>query len=159
MEIKGGMADLNVCASPDSITTLGLGSCVGVVLWDPVVKVCGMVHVMLPDSSAITNNSNLAKFADTGIDECLRQVLLKGAKKERLVSKIAGGAQMFSLNTSNTMLRIGDRNVEAVMDKLRQLSIPLMARDTGDSYGRTVIFYPETGEYVIRAIGKPQKSI
>lgn len=159
MEIKVGMADLNVCASPDSITTLGLGSCVGVVLWDPVVKVCGMVHVMLPDSSAITNNSNLAKFADTGIDECLRQVLLKGAKKERLVSKIAGGAQMFSLNTSNTMLRIGDRNVEAVMDKLRQLSIPLMARDTGDSYGRTVIFYPETGEYVIRAIGKPQKSI
>ena len=89
MEIKVGMADLNVCASPDSITTLGLGSCVGVVLWDPVVKVCGMVHVMLPDSSAITNNSNLAKFADTGIDECLRQVLLKGAKKERLVSKIA----------------------------------------------------------------------
>lgn len=159
MEIKVGMADLNVCASPDSITTLGLGSCVGVVLWDPVVKVCGMVHVMLPDSSAITNNSNLAKFADTGIDECLRQVLLKGAKKERLVSKIAGGAQMFSLNTSNTMLRIGDRNVEAVMDKLRQLSIPLTARDTGDSYGRTVIFYPETGEYVIRAIGKPQKSI
>ena len=85
--------------------------------------------------------------------------MLKGAKKERLVSKIAGGAQMFSLNTSNTMLRIGDRNVEAVMDKLRQLSIPLTARDTGDSYGRTVIFYPETGEYVIRAIGKPQKSI
>ena len=159
MEIKVGMADLNVCASPDSITTLGLGSCVGVVLWDPVVKVCGMVHVMLPDSSAITNNSNLAKFADTGIDECLRQVLLKGAKKERLVSKIAGGAQMFSLNTSNTMLRIGDRNVEAVMDKLRQLGIPLTARDTGDSYGRTVIFYPDTGEYVIRAIGKPQKSI
>lgn len=159
MEIKVGMADLNVCASPDSITTLGLGSCVGVVLWDPVAKVCGMVHVMLPDSSAITNNSNLAKFADTGIDECLRQVLLQGAKKERLVSKIAGGAQMFSINTSNTMLRIGDRNVEACIEKLKKLGIPLMAQDTGDSYGRTVIFYPETGEYVIRAIGKPQKSI
>ena len=159
MEIKVGMADLNVCASPDTIITLGLGSCVGVVLWDPVLKVCGMVHVMLPDSRAISNNSNLAKFADTGVDECLRLGIEKGAKKERLVSKIAGGAQMFSLNTSNTMLRIGDRNVEAVIAKLKELNIPLLAQDTGENYGRTVIFHPETGEYVIRAIGKEPKSI
>ena len=99
MEIKVGMADLNVCESPDTITTLGLGSCVGVVLWDPVLKICGMAHVMLPDSTAITNNSNIAKFADTGIAEVLRLLLEKGVKKERLVSKIAGGAQMFCANT------------------------------------------------------------
>ena len=159
MEIKVGMADLNVCESPDSIITLGLGSCVGVVLYDPVVKKCGMVHVMLPDSTAITNNQNIAKFADTGIDECLRRVLAMGAKKERLVSKIAGGAQMFSVNTSNTMLRVGDRNVEAVRKKLGELRIPIVAADTGENYGRTVVFYPETGEYLIRAIGKAPKKI
>ena len=109
MEIKVGMADLNVCESPDSIITLGLGSCVGAVLYDPVAKKCGMVHVMLPDSTTITNNQNVAKFADTGVEECLRRVLAIGAKRERLVAKIAGGAQMFSMNTNNPMLRVGDR--------------------------------------------------
>lgn len=159
MEIKVGMADLNVCESPDSIITLGLGSCVGVVLYDPVIKKCGMVHVMLPDSTAITNNQNIAKFADTGVEECLRRVLALGARKERLIAKIAGGAQMFSMNTNNPMLRVGDRNVQAVRKKLEELSIPVVAADTGENYGRTVIFYPETGEYLIRAIGKEPRRI
>ena len=159
MEIKVGMADLNVCESPDSITTLGLGSCVGVVLYDPTTKKCGMVHVMLPDSKAITNNQNIAKFADTGIDECLRRVIAMGAKRERLVAKIAGGAQMFSVNTNNAMLRVGDRNVEAVRNKLGELKIPVLAADTGENYGRTVVFYPETGDYLIKAIGKEARTI
>jgi len=159
MEIKVGMADLNVCESPDSITTLGLGSCVGVVLYDPTTKKCGMVHVMLPDSKAITNNQNIAKFADTGIDECLRQVLALGARRDKLVAKIAGGAQMFSVNTNNAMLRVGDRNVEAVRNKLGELKIPVLAADTGENYGRTVVFYPETGDYLIKAIGKEARTI
>ena len=157
--VKVGMADLNVCESPDSITTLGLGSCVGVVLYDPTTKKCGMVHVMLPDSKAITNNHNIAKFADTGIDECLRRLLAMGARRERLVAKIAGGAQMFSINTNNAMLRVGDRNVEAVRNKLGDLKIPILAADTGNSYGRTVVFYPETGDYLIKAIGKEPRTI
>lgn len=159
MEIKVGMADLNVCESPDSIITLGLGSCVGAVIYDPVIKKCGMVHVMLPDSTAIANNQNLAKFADTGIEECLRRVLALGAKKERLIAKIAGGAQMFSMNTNNPMLRVGDRNVQAVRKKLEELNIPVVAADTGENYGRTVVFHPETGEYVIRAIGREPRKI
>ena len=67
--IKVGMADLKVCKCPDALTTLGLGSCVGVALYDPVTKVSGLLHCMLPDSTQIRNNSNVAKFADTGIDE------------------------------------------------------------------------------------------
>ena len=67
--IKVGMADLNVCKAPDVITTLGLGSCIGLVFYDPVSKVGGMVHYMLPDSTKVRNNSNIAKFADTGIDD------------------------------------------------------------------------------------------
>lgn len=159
MEIKVGMADLNVCVAPDSIITLGLGSCVGAVLYDPVSKICGMVHVMLPDSSTIANNSNRAKFADTGIDELLRVVLAKGAKRERLVAKIAGGAQMFSVNNNSPMLRVGERNVEAVRKKLKELNIKIIAEDTGNNYGRTVVFYPESGDYLIRAIGKEPRTI
>ncbi len=159
MEIKVGMADMNVCTSPDSIITLGLGSCVGVILYDPIAKICGMVHVMLPDSRAISNNSNVAKFADTGIESLLEKVIEAGAVKSRIVSKIAGGAQMFSANKQSPLLRVGENNVAAVKKKLSQLNIKLLAEDTGADYGRTVVFYPETGEYLIRAIGKEPKVI
>lgn len=154
MEIKVGMADMNVCSAPDSIITMGLGSCVGVVLWDKVARVCGMVHVMLPDSTAISQNTNKAKFADTGIEELMKRVIEIGGSKDRLVAKIAGGAQMFAINNDVPSLRVGDRNVIAAKKKLKELGVPLVAESTGENYGRTVIFYPETGVYRIRAIGR-----
>ena len=73
--VKVGMADLNVCKSPDGITTLGLGSCVGICIRDPVAKVGGLAHAMLPDSKQIENNSNRAKFADTGIEELVKRMI------------------------------------------------------------------------------------
>ena len=157
--IKVGMADLKVCVSPDAVTTLGLGSCVGIAIRDPVTKIGGLVHVMLPDSTQIKNNSNIPKFADTGIKELVRQMVAKGAKQSRMVAKIAGGAQMFAFQNKSEMVRIGERNVEATKKKLAEMKIPILAEDTGNSYGRTVVFYPETGDFIIRAVGKPQKTI
>lgn len=157
--IKVGMADLKVCKCPDSLTTLGLGSCIGVALYDPVTKISGLLHCMLPDSTQIRNNSNVAKFADTGIDELVRQMTELGANRSRLVAKIAGGAQMFALSSANDTLRVGERNAQATRDKLKQLNIRLLAEDCGLNYGRTVEFYSETGEYVIKAVGKPPKTI
>lgn len=154
--IKVGMADLNVCVSPDSITTLGLGSCVGIAVRDPVTKIGGLAHIMLPDSTSIRINSNIPKFADTGIEELVRQVVAKGANRGRLVAKIAGGAQMFAFQSTNDMVRVGERNVAATKKKLAELKIPIIAQDTGKNYGRTVIFYPETGDFVIRAVGRPE---
>lgn len=159
VEIKVGMADLKVCVSPDSVTTLGLGSCVGIALRDPITKIGGLAHIMLPDSTAIRNNSNIPKFADTGIEELVRQVTLKGANRNRLVAKIAGGAQMFGFGSTSETVRVGERNVEATKKKLAQMKIPILAEDTGKNFGRTVIFYPETGEFVIRAVGKPEYKI
>lgn len=152
--IRVGMADLNICHSPDAITTLGLGSCVGAVIFDPIKKIAGLAHVMLPDSTSVRNNTNIAKFADTGVEELYRRLLAAGVSKTALKAKIAGGAQMFAFNSNNDMLRIGDRNVEAVKKKLAQLSIPIVAQDTGKSFGRTIEFYPETGELLVRAVGK-----
>ncbi len=156
--IKVGMADLKVCREPDSLTTLGLGSCVGVALYDPVTKICGLAHVMLPNSKEIRNNSNIAKFADTGIDETIRLMNALGAPTKRIVAKIAGGAQMFSFGSnSSDNLNIGAKNVEAVKAKLSELSIPILAEDTGLNYGRTVILDSLTGGYTIKAVGKPIK--
>lgn len=152
--IKVGMADMNLCHAPDAITTLGLGSCVGVVLYDSNTKIAGLVHVMLPDSTKIKNNENLAKFADTGIEEMVRQVVGAGASRAALKAKIAGGAQMFAFSAENDLLRVGARNVEAVKEKLSALRIPIVAEDTGKSYGRTIEFYPESGELLVKAVGK-----
>ncbi|MDE6405418.1 MAG: chemotaxis protein CheD [Lachnospiraceae bacterium] len=159
VEIKVGMADLNVCVSPDRITTLGLGSCVGIALRDPVTKIGGLAHIMLPDSTTIRNNSNIPKFADTGIEELVKQVTRRGANRTRLVAKIAGGAQMFGFNSNSEMVRVGERNVQATKKKLAELRIPILAEDTGKNFGRTVIFYPETGDFVIRAVGKQEYKI
>jgi chemotaxis protein CheD len=87
--IKVGMADLNVCISPNALTTLGLGSCVGIVLYDPVRKIAGLVHIMLPDSTKIINNENKAKFADTGIDALILRMTALGANRRDLLAKIA----------------------------------------------------------------------
>lgn len=157
--IRVGMADLDICLPPNSITTLGLGSCVGIVLYDPVKKISGMAHIMLPDSSKVRNNSNAAKFADTGLDELLKRVVAAGAQKTALVAKIAGGAQMFAFSSQSDTLRVGDRNVEAVKAKLKSMGIKIVAEDTGDSYGRTIEFYPESGELLIKAVGKSVKKI
>lgn len=157
--IKVGMADLKTCASPDAITTLGLGSCVGIAVRDPLSKIGGLAHVMLPDSTQIRENKNKAKFADTGIEELVEQVVARGASRARLVAKIAGGAQMFSFQNKSDLVRIGERNVEAAKSKLSELKIPILAQDTGENFGRTIVFYPETGVLEVRAVGRETYSI
>lgn len=158
--IKVGMADLKTCKAPDGVITLGLGSCVGIALRDPVLQIGGLVHIMLPDSTAMrASNSVLEKFADTGIEELVRQLVAMGANRNRLVAKIAGGATMFQVQSRNEMMKIGERNVEATIKKLDAMNIKILAQDTGANYGRTVTFFPETGEFHIRAVGKTQKII
>lgn len=157
--IRVGMADYKLCLPPNAITTLGLGSCVGVVIYDKVLKISGMAHVMLPDSKAVRNNTNRAKFADTGIEDMLSIMLKKGVNRASLLAKIAGGAQMFAFSSNSDMLRVGERNVEAVKMKLHQLGIRIVAEDTGANYGRTIEFYPETFDLVIKAVGKPLRTI
>lgn len=158
--IKVGMADLKTCLSPDGLTTLGLGSCIGIAIRDSATKIGGLAHIMLPDSTALRNaGQNIAKYADTGIAELVRQMEARGAKRNRMTAKLAGGATMFAFEGKSNMVQVGARNAEASVAKLRELGIPILAQDTGENYGRTVIFYPETGDYIIRAVGRPERTI
>lgn len=157
--IRVGMADLNICKAPDVIMTIGLGSCIGLTLYDPVTKIGGMVHYMLPDSIATENNGNIAKFADTGIQELLKQVTRAGASRSRLVAKIAGGAKMFGVAQLSNIGSIGDRNAQAAKQMLNKLNIRLIAEDTGLNYGRTVELHCDNGDFHIKAIKKPVKII
>ncbi|MCR5098147.1 MAG: chemotaxis protein CheD [Lachnospiraceae bacterium] len=158
--IKVGMADLKVCKAPDNLTTIGLGSCIGIAIWDPSTKITGLAHIMLPDSTTIRNNSNIAKFADTGIQKLYDDMIKMGANKSRMVAKIAGGAKMFEISGGNASgINIGEKNAAASKAKLKQLGIPLKAEDCGLNYGRTVEIYSEDGKYLIKAVGKAEKAI
>ena len=157
--IKVGMADLNIAKAPDSLTTLGLGSCIGLTLYDPVTKVGGLVHYMLPDSTKLKNNSNIAKFGDTGIRELYNKMIANGASPSRMVAKIAGGAKMFEVSGLSNVGNVGERNAEEAKIMLKELKIRLIAEDTGLNYGRTVVLDCENGNYIIKAVGKPEKVI
>lgn len=157
--IKVGMADLKLCKAPDAITTLGLGSCVGIAIRDPITKIGGLAHIMLPDSTQFAGSINVPKFADTGAKELVRIIVAAGANRSRLVAKIAGGAQMFSFSSKNELTAVGQRNVDAVKKALAEMKIPILASDTGLNFGRTVEFYPESGDYIIKAVGKGVKTI
>lgn len=157
--VKVGMADLKAVKYPDNLTTLGLGSCIGVTLYDTSTKVSGMAHFMLPDSKQIKNNENKAKFGDTAIEELVKQMIKLGANKNKLVAKIAGGAQMFAFGGKNDLMRIGERNAIAAKEKLKSLGIRLMAEDIGSNYGRTIEFMSENGDLRVKTIGKEIKVI
>ncbi|MDF2612665.1 MAG: CheD [Clostridia bacterium] len=157
--IKVGMADLNVVKDPHILTTLGLGSCVGIALYDAVTKVGGLAHIMLPDSKQIKNNSNIAKFADTAIFKLIEDMVGIGARGNRLVAKIAGGAHMFEFKNMDDMMRIGTRNVAAVTQILDELAIPIVASDTGSNYGRTIELHTSTGILLVKTIGHGIKEI
>lgn len=157
--IKVGMADLQVAKAPDSLITLGLGSCIGLTLYDPVTKIGGMVHYMLPDSTQLKNNTNIAKFGDTGIRELYNRMIKQGAAPRRMVAKIAGGAKMFEVSGLSNVGHVGERNAQQAKKMLKELQIPLVAEDTGLNYGRTVTLDCETGEFYIKAVGKSNKTI
>lgn len=151
--IKVGMADLNIACGGAVLRTTGLGSCVGLTLYDASLKLGGMAHIMLPSSEiAREGQLNIAKYADTAVPELLRLMKNKGAVVSRLVAKLAGGAQMFAFAGGGDSMRIGPRNVEATKLVLQQLGILLLAEDTGGNYGRTVELDSRNGVYSIRSV-------
>ncbi|KMJ58660.1 chemotaxis protein CheD [Bacillus sp. LL01] len=154
--VKVGIAEMGIVKAPRLIRTSGLGSCVGVVIYDLSTKIAGMVHVMLPDSSLSRLSAiNVDKYADTGIVHLVDNLLLKGIKPYSMKAKIAGGAQMFQFSSaSSEMMRIGPRNVEAVKEKLSALHIPLISEDCGGNNGRTIEFNPENGKMMIKTVNK-----
>ncbi len=154
-DLKVGIADWKVARVPQQIITLGLGSCVGIALFDQYSRVGGLAHIMLPDSTQFQRNENRAKYADTALPDMLEEMLKFGARRSSIAAKIAGGAQMFNFGDKNvTTLNIGERNVEATKKVLEEMKIRLLAEDTRQNYGRTMIFNLTDGDVYIRTIGK-----
>ncbi|WP_294372826.1 chemotaxis protein CheD [uncultured Clostridium sp.] len=153
-EVKVGIADLNLVLDPGTIMTIGLGSCIGIALYDKVLKVAGLSHIMLPDSTQFKNVTNPMKFADSAIPILVEKMQKQGCKKQNIIAKIAGGASMFNFSDKSIISDIGKRNSEAVKKALNDVGIPIIAEDTGGNKGRTMILEASTGKVTLKIVGK-----
>ncbi|MBR4546089.1 MAG: chemotaxis protein CheD [Oscillibacter sp.] len=149
-----GIADMKILQWDGELITYALGSCIGICLYDPAVKLAALIHIMLPINME-AGRKNTMKYADTGIRETLKQLEARGARKPRLVAKIAGGAKMFEVSGSSGLGNIGQRNIESVHMNLRREGIRIIAENVGGSVARTLSFFPGTGQGQIRAYGQP----
>lgn len=156
-----GISDLKLAKPPDTLVTYALGSCVGICLLDPITRVGGLAHIMLPTSKISPGDKNIMKFADTAIPDLVKKMELQGAFRSRVTAKIAGGAQMFGSSTApastagaTDIWQIGQRNVAAVIAVLQAMSIPIIAKDVLQNYGRTVFFDPASGIMSVKSLNK-----
>mgnify|MGYP000874255272 CR=1 FL=1 len=158
-EIKVGIADMNTAGSPDKIITIGLGSCVGIALYDNKISVGGLAHIMLPDSTQFSNKKNPMKFADLAIPLLIEKLEKLGVNRKNLKAKIAGGASMFNFSDKSMIMDIGNRNGDAVKHILEEYSISILAEDLGGNKGRTMIFDTYDGRVKIKTVGIGIKEI
>jgi len=159
--VNVGVAEFYVTHNPHVLASYGLGSCVGVALYDEKRKIGGMAHIMLPDSKAISKPGGAGRYADTAIQAMVVEMERLGSRRRDIKAKMAGGACMFTIpgatNPRNVPgpalgMQIGERNIKAAKRALRELKIPLVGEDTGGAYGRTMRFRISDGKVIISSI-------
>ena len=149
--VKIGLAQFRVAKAPMTMMTMALGSCLGIVLYDETTSIGGLAHVMHPKRELVKNNANKAKFVDSAITLMLGRMVKRGARREKIVAKIFGGAKMFkNVMGSPGVLQIGDRNIESAREKLAELGIPVVAEDVAGDQGRTISFNVSDGTVLLR---------
>ncbi len=149
--IKVKIADYKITGKPNILVTNGLGSCVGLSLYDETLGVGGLAHIMLPQSKSDIAPKFFPRYADTAINIILAELKEQGCNPSNVVAKMAGGASMFP-DLKKDGKGVGERNVEATMGILAAMKIPLMSSDTGGDYGRSIEFSTISGEMRIRSI-------
>lgn len=144
--IRVGVADAAATDDDSTIVTSGLGSCVGIALYDQN-GVGGLLHAMLP--AAPEDLDNPTKYVDSGIETLLSEMEDLGADREEVRAKLTGGSSMLDLGDDKP---VGDKNVEAAISVLADSGIELVADETGGDSGRSVSFNPETGVLRIKRV-------
>lgn len=152
-----GIAEGKIGSQEDVLVSYALGSCVGICLYDRKEKLGGMVHILLPHELAATGGNNDYKFADKGILALYKEMIRQGADAQRIIAKIAGGAEMFANNGQR--VPVGKRNIQAVKEVLRTLQIPILSEDSGKNYGRTIRFHCRDGRLEVTSMKFKRKEI
>ncbi len=150
------IADMAVAKNEGVLVTFGLGSCIGIALYDQNSKVGGLAHILLNDSSKFSrpsaNTVNPAKFADTAVPHLIEKMLAAGARKNNIIAQLAGGASLF--NFQNDSGNVGQKNIEAVRSILKEEKVKIESEDVGGNCGRTMRLFVDTGKVTITTVGK-----
>ncbi len=147
--IRVRMAEFAIINSPGILTTIGLGSCIGIALYDKIHKIGGLIHIMLPKNKREKERKKAAKYADTGIPLLVEEMKREGASDYNLIAKIAGGANMFNTAGVDSHMKVGKRNIASVKRILDTMRIKVQGEEVGKNYGRTMKFFTDDGKVLI----------
>ncbi len=157
--IAVGLGEIKTSRDPDDIlVAYGLGSCLGIGMQDPVARVAGLLHAVLPYHTNGTE-ARTGKFVDSGLQALLAQLTFMGANPARMVIRMAGGANMLIAPGFSTVLNIGSRNIEAAYTSLAALKLKIASKEVGGNTGRTVRFYVSDGRMTIRTMGNQEREV
>ena len=148
------VADMRTGTGGDILVTVGLGSCVAILLHDPVARVGGLAHVLLPSPALSRQDANPAKFPQTAIPRLLELMGQQGAKVRRVTARLAGGASMFASLAAPGTIQMGERNLVACRQTLHQQGVALTGQATGGDYGRTVRLWVMDGRVEVSTVAR-----
>ena len=153
-----GLGEFSVSVDPETtLVAYGLGSCIGLTLYDPEVGAGGMAHVVLPERPSNSADDGGAKYADTGVDRLAAELERAGGKRRRMIVKMAGGAQLLALPLNGHRWDIGERNINAVRQSLARCGLVLATFDVGGAHGRTLRLRVHDGQVMVSTIGRGEK--
>ena len=152
-ELHVGISEYKIAQAPTRLITVGLGSCIGTIIYDEASHIGGLSHIMLPDSQPFLHKREITpeKFADLALPAMVAELEQK-IRRPRFQAKIVGGANMFQFQTLNAASNIGQRNIEAVEEVLARLNIPIVAKHVGGSAGRTMIVDLQDFKTMVRQV-------
>jgi len=153
-----GLAEVKVSRSPDDVlVAFGLGSCLGIGMYDPILHLGGMLHAVLPINNDSRNEQS--KYVDSGITMLMDLMVQAGAQRSRIVIKMAGGANMLNVSSLSSTFDIGNRNIDSARQTFIKMSIRVKSEEVGGKIGRTVRLYVADGRYTIRMMGEQEREI
>lgn len=158
-ELLVRVADFKAAQGDAVLVTLGLGSCIAIVLHDPTTLVGGLAHILLPSRSLTRAGDNPGRFPQTAVPATVDLMVGLGADPRRLVARLVGGASMFANLVPAGSMQMGDRNVIASREVLDELAIPIVAEAVGGQQGRSMWFHVAEGRLVVRSVGQRAETL
>jgi len=156
-----GLGEIKISnSSHDVLVAYGLGSCLGIAMYDPAAHVAGMLHAVLPTGNLPSNNEeSCTKYVFSGIEILIENITKAGGQRSRIVIRMAGGANMLGVTAFSDIMNIGQRNIDAAHQKLKELNMKVAGEEVGGNIGRTVRFYVSDGRVAIRMIGGKERDV
>src|SRR3989338_1223088 len=153
------MGDMKMVCAPKRLITRALGSCLGITFYNPEKKSGAMAHPMLPDIDKAKMNSNPNRYVNSVIIRTLDEMEKLGVLKNGLEIKIFGGAHMFSFITADSLLNVGEKNIEVAKELLGKLGLKIIAEEVGGTFGRTIELNLENGKVFVDTVSWGRKEV